>query len=103
MMASGDGALPSGEGTAGSGSAAVMPPLAASLVEPLLAGERRALARSITLVESTRDDHREAADALLQAVLPNTGRSPQGRSCFPKHQRMFEYVFAFRPSRAYFS
>ena len=75
MTASGDGALPSGEGTAGSGRAAVMPPLAASLIEPLLAGERRALARSITLVESTRDDHREAADALLQAVLPKTGRS----------------------------
>ena len=30
----------------------------------LLAGDRRALARAITLVESTRADHREEADAL---------------------------------------
>lgn len=31
-------------------------------------GERRALARAITLVESARDDHREQAAALLQAL-----------------------------------
>ncbi len=42
---------------------------------PLLAGDRRALARAITLVESTREDHRERADALLTALLPWTGRS----------------------------
>jgi LAO/AO transport system kinase len=41
----------------------------------LLAGSRRALAKAITLVESTRDDHRAQADALLDAVLPYTGRS----------------------------
>ena len=41
----------------------------------LLAGSRRALAKAITLVESTRDDHRAQADALLDAVLPHTGRS----------------------------
>jgi LAO/AO transport system kinase len=41
----------------------------------LLAGDRRALARAITLVESTRADHREEADALLAALLPHTGRS----------------------------
>ena len=34
---------------------------------------RRALAKAITLVESTRDDHRAQADALLDAVLPDTG------------------------------
>jgi len=42
---------------------------------PLLAGDRRALARAITLVESTREDHRQRADALLSALLPRTGGS----------------------------
>jgi LAO/AO transport system kinase len=42
---------------------------------PLLAGDRRALARAITLVESTREDHRQRADALMSALLPRTGRS----------------------------
>jgi LAO/AO transport system kinase len=46
-----------------------------SLLKPLLAGDRRALARAITLIESTRADHRERADELLAAVLPRTGRS----------------------------
>jgi LAO/AO transport system kinase len=38
-------------------------------------GDRRALARAITLVESTRADHREAAEALIAAVLPHAGNS----------------------------
>ncbi|MBV8393124.1 MAG: methylmalonyl Co-A mutase-associated GTPase MeaB [Alphaproteobacteria bacterium] len=46
-----------------------------SLFEPLLAGDRRALARAITLIESTRGDHRERADALLAEILPHTGKS----------------------------
>ncbi len=33
----------------------------------VLAGDRRALARAITLVESGRADHRAAAGALLEA------------------------------------
>jgi LAO/AO transport system kinase len=45
------------------------------LFSPLLAGDRRALAQAITLVESTRSDHRARADALLGALLPHTGRS----------------------------
>jgi LAO/AO transport system kinase len=45
------------------------------LFEPLLAGDRRALAQAITLIESTRPDHRERADALLAALLPHTGKS----------------------------
>jgi len=49
--------------------------LSDSLLKPLLAGDRRALARAITLVESTRGDHRERADALLAAVLQHTGKS----------------------------
>ncbi len=45
------------------------------LEQGLLAGERRALAKAITLVESTRTDHRQRAQQLLDAVLPRTGRS----------------------------
>lgn len=45
------------------------------LLKPLLAGDRRALAQAITLIESTRADHRERADALLAEVLPHTGKS----------------------------
>jgi len=39
----------------------------------LLEGDRRALARAITLVESTRPDHRPDADALLTEVMAHTG------------------------------
>ncbi len=39
------------------------------------AAQRRAMAKSITLLESTRADHRLRADALLNALLPHTGRS----------------------------
>lgn len=44
-----------------------------SLAEPLQGGDRRALAKAITLIESTRADHREQADALLTALMPATG------------------------------
>ncbi|MFN3525173.1 MAG: methylmalonyl Co-A mutase-associated GTPase MeaB [Paracoccus sp. (in: a-proteobacteria)] len=40
------------------------------LLEPLCRGERRALSRAITLVESTRSDHRARAMSLL-AALPD--------------------------------
>ena len=46
-----------------------------ALAAELLAGDRRALARGITLVESTRADDRDAADALLTEVMPETGRA----------------------------
>ena len=46
---------------------------------PLLAalrrGDRRALARAITLVESTRPEDRDAAEALIEAILPEAGHS----------------------------
>jgi len=41
----------------------------------LLAGDRAALARAITLVESTREDHRREAEALIERVLPASGKS----------------------------
>jgi LAO/AO transport system kinase len=37
--------------------------------------QRRAMAKAITLLESTRPDHRTRADALLNAILPATGKS----------------------------
>jgi LAO/AO transport system kinase len=50
-----------------------------ALVHDLLGGrgprQRRALARAITLLESTRADHRARADALLDALLPRSGNS----------------------------
>jgi len=56
-------------------SAAISGESADPLLAPLLAGNRRALAQAITLIESTRSDHRARADALLAAVLPHSGRS----------------------------
>jgi LAO/AO transport system kinase len=43
------------------------------LAAEVRSGDRRALARAITLVESTRADHRDEAVALLDALLPATG------------------------------
>lgn len=37
--------------------------------------QRRAIAKAITLLESTRSDHRVEADELLTALLPHTGKS----------------------------
>ena len=39
------------------------------------AGDRVALARAITLVESKRDDHRAQAQQLLEQILPHTGHA----------------------------
>jgi LAO/AO transport system kinase len=43
------------------------------LAAQVLGGDRRALARAITLVESTRPDHQAEADALLGELMPHTG------------------------------
>jgi LAO/AO transport system kinase len=39
------------------------------------AQQRRAMAKAITLLESTRPDHRAQGDELLTALLPHTGRA----------------------------
>ena len=49
--------------------------LAQSVVTLLGAPQRRAIAKAITLLESTRADHRTQADELLTALLPHTGKS----------------------------
>ena len=41
--------------------------------QAILDGDRRTLARAITLVESTRPDHRDEAEALLEELMPETG------------------------------
>src|SRR4051812_8510383 len=45
-----------------------------ALAEAVLRGDRRALARAITLIESTRGSDRTKAEALLTSLLPHTGR-----------------------------
>ena len=54
-----------------------VPPLPSPdvLAARVLAGDRVALARAITLAESTRADHQDAARAVLAHVLPHTGAS----------------------------
>ncbi len=54
-------------------------PADVALVQSVLGGsptaQRRALAKTITLLESTRTDHRLRADAVLNALLPHSGRA----------------------------
>jgi LAO/AO transport system kinase len=45
------------------------------LYEGVLAGRRAAIGRAITLVESTRPDHRARAQELLVALTPHAGRA----------------------------
>jgi LAO/AO transport system kinase len=47
----------------------------AALVEGVLAHNRRALAKSITLLESKRADHRKRGQVVLDTLLPHAGRS----------------------------
>lgn len=49
------------------------------MLEAILGGtpmaQRRAIAKAITMLESTRADHRAQGDELLTALLPHTGRA----------------------------
>jgi LAO/AO transport system kinase len=60
-------------GTAGNET--TLTPATRALVDGVLECDRRALAQAITLVESTRPEHRTQASALLQALMPHTGQS----------------------------
>ncbi|MDT8992271.1 methylmalonyl Co-A mutase-associated GTPase MeaB [Curvibacter sp. APW13] len=51
------------------------PPLLDGILHGPSAAQRRAIAKAITLLESTRADHRQQGDALLTALLPHTGKS----------------------------
>ena len=45
------------------------------LVHGVLTRDRRALAKTITLLESTRADHRQRGEVVLEALLPHSGKS----------------------------
>jgi GTPase len=45
------------------------------LARGLRSGDRTALSRAITLIESKRADHRRSAAALMQTILPHTGEA----------------------------
>jgi len=45
------------------------------LADAVLAGDRSAVGRAITLVESTKPEHRQRAAALLEVLLPHTGEA----------------------------
>jgi LAO/AO transport system kinase len=45
------------------------------LIKAIHSGDRAALARGITLIESTRSDHQKEAQQLLRELLPQSGRS----------------------------
>ena len=47
----------------------------ANLADAIKAGNRAALARGITLIESRRADHQAQARELVQALLPSTGKA----------------------------
>ena len=44
-------------------------------IEGVLAGDRRAVAKTITLLESRRDDHVELGQRVLEKLVPQTGSS----------------------------
>ncbi len=46
-----------------------------ALVSGVLAGQLRPLAKAITLIESSRADHRERAHRVLEGLLPHTGKA----------------------------
>jgi LAO/AO transport system kinase len=45
------------------------------LVDGVLEKQRRALAKTITLIESTRADHQQRAQKVIGALLPHTGKA----------------------------
>jgi LAO/AO transport system kinase len=58
---------------AGDSTSAQMDPEA--LAAAVVSGDRKGLARAITLIESARPDHRPAAESLLDRLAPDTGRA----------------------------
>ena len=46
-----------------------------SHIEGVLSGDRRVLARTITLIESSLPDHRQMAAGIIEGLLPHTGRA----------------------------
>jgi len=61
--------------TASEGGSEATRDMSSELAQALSDGDRAALARAITLVESTRADHREQAQLLLTELMPDAGNA----------------------------
>lgn len=61
--------------SAESARSSTLSPADRALVQGVLARQPRQLAKTITLIESSRRDHQERAQAILESLLPNTGDS----------------------------
>ena len=72
---SSDPDAPPSDAPASAPSQAPLDPADQALVDGVLARRPRALAKAITLIESTRPDHRRRAAGVLDALLPHTGDS----------------------------
>jgi len=46
-----------------------------SYIDGVLSGDRRVLARTITLIESSLPDHRQMAAGIIEGLLPHTGKA----------------------------
>ena len=53
----------------------LLPDIQQGVLRGELGAQRRAMSKAITLLESTRTDHRAQADELLTALLPHTGKA----------------------------
>ena len=51
------------------------PPSVSEYVAGILAGNRVVLSQAITLIESTRADHQDLAQQIIEACLPHAGKS----------------------------
>ena len=56
-------------------SGVVLNPADQPLVDGVIRGQRRALAKAITLIESSRPDHQQRAQQVLTTLLPRTGHA----------------------------
>jgi LAO/AO transport system kinase len=61
--------------SAESARSSTLSPADRALIQGVLARQPRQLAKTITLIESSRRDHQERAQAILEALLSNTGNS----------------------------
>ncbi|HBQ58144.1 MAG TPA: methylmalonyl Co-A mutase-associated GTPase MeaB, partial [Balneolaceae bacterium] len=50
-------------------------PTATEFIEGILAGNRMLLCRAITLIESTKTEHQDLAQEIIEGCLPHSGNS----------------------------
>lgn len=71
-------------------------PLNVALAEGLLSGNRSCLAKSITLIESSRSDHQEQADLLL-GYLATADKQKESKKPRFQHNKTLRLGFAGPP------